>query len=125
MCELVTKIPVRFVCVVCRFDEHAQKDLPAMLQYVLKETGQKKLFYVGHSQGTIMGFAGFTFNQQLAQSIEIFFALAPVTKVANIKGAFRAISDARSIVEVRQSLIWTQTSTLLFIQETRATLFNY
>ncbi len=88
-------------CSARRFDEHAQKDLPTMLEYVLKVTGQKKLFYVGHSQGTIMGFAGFSFNQELAKSIEIFFALAPVSKVKNIKGAFRVIADARAIVEVR------------------------
>ena len=71
-----------------------------MLDYVLKVTGQKKLFYVGHSQGTVMGFAGFTFNQTLAQHIEIFFALAPVAKVKHIKGAFKVIADYRNIVEV-------------------------
>lgn len=72
-----------------------------MIEYVVTVTGQDKLFYVGHSQGTIMGFAGFTFNPEVAKHIRVFFALAPVTTVKYIKGLFRVIADARSIVEVR------------------------
>ena len=84
----------------CRFDEHAQTDLPTMIDYVLKLTNQSDLFYVGHSQGTIMGFAGFTFNQSLASHIKAFFALAPVTTVKNIQGAFRILADHDTILVV-------------------------
>lgn len=77
----------------CRYDEHSQIDLPAMVYYVLNVTGRDKLYYVGHSQGTVMGFAGFSFNQELAKHIEIFFALAPVTTVKYIQGLFKVISD--------------------------------
>ena len=77
----------------CSFDEHAGKDLPAMLNYVMKTTGQTELFYVGHSQGTVMGFAGFTVNQTLAKHIKSFFALAPVTTVKHIEGLFAFISE--------------------------------
>ena len=59
----------------------------------MKVTGQDELFYAGHSQGTVMGFAGFTFNQSLAQHIKSFFALAPVTTVKHIKGLFAFIAD--------------------------------
>ena len=83
-----------------RFDEHSQKDLPAMLDYVLKMTKQDKLFYVGHSQGTVMGFAGFTFSQTLARHIHTFFALAPVTTVKHVKGLFKFISDFRAELAV-------------------------
>ena len=75
------------------FDEHAQIDLPTMLDYVMDKTGQKKIFYVGHSQGTIMGFAGFTYNQSLASHIEVFFALAPVTTIKYIEGALKIVAD--------------------------------
>ena len=64
-----------------------------MLDYVMKVTGQEKLFYVGHSQGTLMGLAGFTFNQSLAQHIKAFFALAPVSTVEYIKGLFAFVAD--------------------------------
>ena len=34
------------------WDEMGQYDLPAMLFYVTKHTGQSSLVYVGHSMGT-------------------------------------------------------------------------
>ena len=64
-----------------------------MLDYVVNVTGQEKLFYVGHSQGTVMGFAGFTSNKSLARYIRVFFALAPVSTVKYIKGLFAFIAD--------------------------------
>ncbi len=64
-------------------------------------TGQKDLFYVGHSQGTVMGFAGFSYNQTLATHIKAFFALAPVTTVAHVQGAFEVISRFSTELNVR------------------------
>ena len=83
------------------FDEHDQKDLPAMIDYVLKVTSLSDLFYVGHSRGTIMGFAGFTFNQTLASPhLKIFFDFAPVVNVTNIKGAIRVLAEYSNEVAV-------------------------
>ena len=75
-------------------------DLPSMLEYVLNVTNQSNLFYVGHSQGTIMGFAGFTFNQSLASHIKAFFALAPVVNLTHIKGAILVLADHSNEVAV-------------------------
>ena len=47
-----------------------------------------------------MGFAGFTTNSTLANYIHAFFALAPVTTVKHIKGAFRYFSDVYPELEV-------------------------
>lgn len=33
------------------FEEIATRDLPAMIDYILQNTGQEKLHYIGHSQG--------------------------------------------------------------------------
>ena len=41
------------------FDEMNSIDLPNMVNYVLNKTVQKDLFYVGHSQGTTVGFTEF------------------------------------------------------------------
>jgi len=64
------------------WDEMAQYDLPGQINYVLKITGEAKLSYIGHSEGTIQGFAGFL-NKDLASKAKIFIALAPVAFVGN------------------------------------------
>jgi len=47
-----------------------------------------------------MGFGGFTFNKTLAARVKAFFALAPVTVVKNIQGAFYLISLFYKEIEV-------------------------
>lgn len=41
----------------CSFDEMAKYDLPASIDFIVKQTGQEEIFYVGHSQGTTIGMA--------------------------------------------------------------------
>ena len=71
-----------------------------MIDYVLKTTGEKKLIYVGYSQGTMMGFAGFTANKTLARSIRAFFALAPVATLKHVVGAFRWMASRFPVIKV-------------------------
>lgn len=61
----------------------AAYDLPAMINYALRVTGQEKLFYVGHSQGTLIAFNGFADNPALGNKIKAFFALAPIYTLNN------------------------------------------
>ena len=63
-----------------------------MIDYVLQESQQEKLVYIGYSQGTVMGFAGFSTQPKLAAKVKLFIALAPVARVANIKGALKPIA---------------------------------
>uniref|UniRef100_A0A8C5X4L8 AB hydrolase-1 domain-containing protein n=1 Tax=Malurus cyaneus samueli TaxID=2593467 RepID=A0A8C5X4L8_9PASS len=63
------------------FDEMAKYDLPAMINFIEQKTGQKQLYYIGHSQGTTIGFIAFSTMPQLARKIKVFLALAPVTTV--------------------------------------------
>ncbi|XP_074092401.1 lipase member K-like isoform X2 [Macrotis lagotis] len=67
------------------FDEMAKYDLPATLNFILKKTKQKELYYLGHSQGTTIAFISFSTNPKLAQKIKMFFGLAPVVSVKHIK----------------------------------------
>lgn len=39
----------------CSYDEMIKYDLPATINFILKKTGQKQIYYVGHSQGTLIG----------------------------------------------------------------------
>jgi len=75
------------------WDEMAKYDLPACVEYVLNVTEHQQLHYVGHSQGTTIGFAGFSQNKVLASKIRTFFALAPVATVQHIKGAIKFLSN--------------------------------
>ena len=79
----------------------AKYDLPAAINYALGVSKQKQLFYVGHSQGTLIAFAGFSRNHDLAQKIKAFFALAPFVTVGHIKGANRVMAYLTPEVEVR------------------------
>ncbi|KAJ7397297.1 lysosomal acid lipase/cholesteryl ester hydrolase-like protein [Pitangus sulphuratus] len=63
------------------FDEMAKYDLPAMINFIEQKTGQKQLYYIGHSQGTTVAFIAFSTMPQLAQKIKMFLALAPVTTI--------------------------------------------
>ena len=83
-----------------RFDEHSLIDLPAMLDRALQVSKQDQLYYVGHSQGTVMGFAGFTTNKTLAAKVKKFFALAPVATAKHVRGLFYYISEYYKEIEV-------------------------
>jgi len=66
-------------------DDFANYDIPAMLSYVLLHTGAESLSYVGFSQGTAQAFACFSTNHAIASKVNIFVALAPATRVNQLK----------------------------------------
>ncbi|XP_063076831.1 gastric triacylglycerol lipase isoform X2 [Engraulis encrasicolus] len=65
------------------YDEMAKKDLPAVINFITKTSGQEQIFYVGHSQGTTIAFIAFSTMPEVASKIKMFFALAPVATVAS------------------------------------------
>ncbi|XP_004632173.3 lipase member J [Octodon degus] len=67
------------------FDEMAKYDLPASIDFIVKQTGQKEIFYIGHSQGTTIAFIAFSTIPKIAEKIKVFFALAPVYSVKHTK----------------------------------------
>ncbi|XP_043836180.1 LOW QUALITY PROTEIN: lipase member K-like [Dromiciops gliroides] len=67
------------------FDEMANYDLPATIDFIVKKTRQKQLYYLGHSQGTTIAFVSFSTNPKLSQRIKMFFGLAPVASVKHTK----------------------------------------
>ncbi|RLN48850.1 hypothetical protein BBJ28_00003116 [Nothophytophthora sp. Chile5] len=66
------------------WQEMALYDMPAMINYVLDTSGRSTLSYVGHSEGTMQAFAGFSVNQELAQRVSYFGALAPVAYLGGV-----------------------------------------
>lgn len=59
--------------------EMGTEDLPALINYVLKETCREDLIYFGHSQGTTQAFLGMSrdYYPALGHKIKLFVALAP------------------------------------------------
>ena len=71
----------------------AEYDIPAMLEYALQVSGQAQLYYVGHSQGTLVGFTGFSSNLELAEKVKLFFALAPVYYLNHMSPTLAKVSQ--------------------------------
>ncbi|KAG0631120.1 hypothetical protein M758_1G228500 [Ceratodon purpureus] len=68
------------------WDELAEYDLPAMLEFVMTTTGSK-VFYVGHSQGTIMGLASFS-QPVVTDMLAAAALLSPITYLDHISSNF-------------------------------------
>lgn len=61
-------------------------DIPAVIDFILTETGRTKLTYIGHSQGTALLFAALTIkNDYFKERLNGFLAFGPVTSLNNIK----------------------------------------
>ncbi|XP_030384539.1 lipase 3 [Scaptodrosophila lebanonensis] len=59
-------------------------DLPAMIDYVLAETGEKALHYVGHSQGCTTFFVMGSFRPEYNEKIKTAHMLAPPIFMGNV-----------------------------------------
>ena len=68
--------------------EMGKYDAPAQIDYVRKHTGQKKVSYIGHSQGTSqMFYALSAFPDFWESRLNLFVALAPVTALSHCTAA--------------------------------------
>lgn len=74
------------------FDQMITYDLPAMLDYVLNTTQQTRLFYVGHSQGTLILFALLSERPEYNDKIQLFSALGPVANVTHMTSPVRLLA---------------------------------
>jgi len=78
--------------ITCSLDEMALFDLPATVDKVLSISGAKELFYVGHSQGGAIGYAGLASNKTLASLVKVFAALAPAVLLNDIESPVRKLA---------------------------------
>ena len=89
------------------WDEMASIDLPSMISYILNVTKQEQIAYVGHSQGTMIGFAEFgRLNNNLRNNISFFAALAPVVHLGHIISPIRYLSSTSKELELYWHLLF-------------------
>lgn len=77
-------------------------DLPACIDYILIETGTKKLHYMGHSQGTAVFFVMASTKPKYNDKIILMQAMAPVSYVSNLRSPFiKFVAPFSPTLEVR------------------------
>lgn len=72
---------------LCSYDELALKDLPAVVNYILRVMGQEQIYYIGHSQGTTIGntlcgspaVVGDGVNMNLTESFAVSIKICTIT----------------------------------------------
>lgn len=74
-------------------DQHSAIDVPAMIHHIQRVTGQPKIDYVGHSQGTMLMFALLSRTPEYSQVIDRFIALGPVAFLGQVTTPFRYLLD--------------------------------
>jgi pimeloyl-ACP methyl ester carboxylesterase len=81
-------------------------DLPAMIDYVLGQTGYEKLHYIGHSQGTTSFFVMASERPAYNDKILSMQALAPVAFMSNLRSPFvRAASYFLNTLDTATSVL--------------------
>nr|ATU82879.1 secreted Esterase/lipase protein [Pristhesancus plagipennis] len=73
------------------FHEMGYYDLPAVIDYMLKHTAQKQVFYVGHSQGTTQFFAMAAAKPEYNDKIKVSSHLAPIAFLDHTRGTVRVL----------------------------------
>lgn len=68
------------------WDQHAEIDLPEMINFVREETGQDKIEFCGHSMGTTTFFVMMHKFPEMNEKIILASLLAPVTDIQHMKG---------------------------------------
>ena len=66
------------------FDQMAEYDLPAVINYIKQRDNVEKIYYIGHSQGTLIFFLAYMNDPEfLEKNIKKFVALGTVPNVNN------------------------------------------
>lgn len=78
--------PFYMLCVSSySWHEMGIKDLPAVIDYILKTTGSEQIFYAGHSMGTTMFYVLGAERPEYNNKIRAMFSLAPVAFMSHLK----------------------------------------
>lgn len=88
------------------WNEIGTNDLPAMIDQIVKTTGQKKMFYIGHSQGTTSFFVMASQRPKYQEYIQEMYALAPIAYCGRMKSPLmQLIAQFSTTMSVFRDLI--------------------
>ena len=82
------------------WDEMGKYDIPAAVDFILGETKEEKLYYIGHSMGTTMFWVALNEHPSLKDKISLMVAMGPVAKVKYMISPIRFLSPFIHEVEV-------------------------
>lgn len=81
-------------------------DLPATIDYILQATGQEKIFYIGHSQGTTSFLVLTAEKPEYNDKIRLMSALAPISFMSNIPNpVLQILAKSEAFLSVSVQLI--------------------
>ena len=86
------------------WDEMATRDLPAMLDYVMEQTGKEKIQYVGHSMGTTTFMVMNSLDQSWADKVELAVLLAPIGYVEHMASPIKYLVPFLGVIDVSLNL---------------------
>lgn len=81
-------------------------DIPAIINYILKTTGQPKLIFVGYSLGPAWFFIAMINHPYLNDKVEMMFALGPVASSHYFTNLLPIVSEDIKLIEVSR-VTWT------------------
>jgi pimeloyl-ACP methyl ester carboxylesterase len=70
------------------------RDLPAVIDYILRTTGSAQIFYAGHSMGTTMFYVLCSERPEYNSKIRAMFSLAPIAFMSNLKSPMLRMTAA-------------------------------
>lgn len=81
------------------WEEIGVYDLPAMINYTLNVTGQERLYFIGHSQGTTAFYVMCSMKPEYNSKIKLMISLAPVAWLEHSKSPLvRIFSPAYNVL---------------------------
>lgn len=81
------------------FDQMAIYDSPAVIEFVQKSTGHKKIGYVGHSQGAAQMFALLSLKPEYSQIIQPFIAWAPAVMIGRMTSPMKRLMPLVPLIQ--------------------------
>ena len=80
-------------------------DVPAMIDHIIEQTKQEKIFMISHSQGTTAFFVMASERPEYQEKMIASFALAPVAFISNIKNPLiRVLATFTEVIYVRSKI---------------------